>query len=82
MGNEELAKLIKNAKNRIYELNCEMKKFHKDVCDLSECIENAHRDSNYEDAGNAAHDLANVYMKMQDYKNWIAYFEKQIAKHQ
>lgn len=82
MNNEIIAELIKSAKHRIYELNWAMRCLQKDVNELNECLDVAVRHGNYEDAGNAAHELANVYMKMQARKDEIAYLEKQIAKHQ
>lgn len=82
MNHEIIAELIKSAKNRIYELNWEMRNLKKDASELHECLQIASREWNYEDAGNAAHELANVYMKMQARMDEIAYLEKQIAKHQ
>ena len=82
MNNEALEQFIQSAKSRIYELNWEMRCLKKDANELHECLDLAVRDWRYEDAGNAAHELANVYMKMQARKDEIAYLEKQIAKHQ
>ena len=82
MNNEALEQLIQSAKSRIYELNWEMRCLKKDANELNECLDLAVRDWRYEDASNAAHELANVYMKIQARKDEIAYLEKQIAKHQ